>query len=400
MSFLANRLKQIKSSPTMALSARVTKLLDEGRDIITLGAGEPDFDTADNVKDFAKNAIDQGDTKYTDVSGTKELKEAIALKFKKDNQLEFPTSQIIAGCGGKHVIFNAFMATLNEGDEVIIPAPYWVSYPDMVLLFGGKPVYVDCSEKNNFKLQPDDLAKVITEKTKWLIINSPCNPTGAVYSQDELSSLSEVLLKHPNVLVLSDDIYEHVIYDNLKFYTIAQIEPKLTNRTLTMNGVSKSYAMTGWRIGFAGGSQELISAMTKIQSQGTSSPSSISQAAAVEALNGDQSYVKERSLSFMKRRDYVVKFLNESPGINCLNASGTFYVYPSCGDLIGKKTTSGKAIMSDEDLAMYLLEEAEVAVVPGGAFGSSPFFRISFATSMKKLEEACERIKSAVRNLS
>ena len=264
MSFLANRLKQIKSSPTMALSARVTKLLDEGRDIITLGAGEPDFDTADNVKDFAKNAIDQGDTKYTDVSGTKELKEAIALKFKKDNQLEFSTSQIIAGCGGKHVIFNAFMATLNEGDEVIIPAPYWVSYPDMVLLFGGKPVYVDCSEKNNFKLQPDDLAKVITEKTKWLIINSPCNPTGAVYSQDELSSLSEVLLKHPNVLVLSDDIYEHVIYDNLKFYTIAQIEPKLTNRTLTMNGVSKSYAMTGWRIGFAGGSQELISAMTKI----------------------------------------------------------------------------------------------------------------------------------------
>ena len=400
MSFLAKRLKKIKPSPTMALSSKVTKLLAEGKNIITLGAGEPDFDTAENVKNFAKDSIDRGDTKYTDVSGTKELKDAIAAKFEKDNELKFSTNQLIASCGGKQVIFNAFMATINAGDEVIIPAPYWVSYPDMVLLFDGKPVCISCSEKNNFKLQPDDLDRAITKKTKWLIINSPCNPTGTVYSKEELKALSEVLLKHPNVLILSDDIYEHVIYNDLRFHTIAQVEPKLFDRTLTMNGVSKSYAMTGWRIGFAGGSQELIGAMGKVQSQGTSSPSSISQAAAVEALVGDQSYVKERSLSFMERRDYVVQFLNQISGISCLSPNGTFYTYPSCGDLIGKKTNSGKSIQSDGDFAMYLLEEVGVAVVPGEAFGSSHFFRISFATSMEKLKEACDRIKQAVSNLS
>ncbi|MEM7650730.1 MAG: aspartate transaminase [Pseudomonadota bacterium] len=395
MSIIADRLSRIKPSPTLAVTARVKELKAQGRDIIGLGAGEPDFDTPDFIKEAAKTAIDNGQTKYTPVDGTAELKDAIIAKFKRDNDLEYARDQITVGTGGKQVLYNALMASVNVGDEVIIPAPYWVSYPDMTLLAEGTPVIVDCPEENNFKLQPADLEAAITPKTKWLIFNSPSNPTGGAYTHDELKALTDVLLKHPHVWVMVDDMYEHLVYDGFEFATPAQVEPKLYDRTITINGVSKAYAMTGWRIGYAGGPKELIKAMSKIQSQSTSNPSSVSQAAAVEALNGDQSFLDERNEAFKERRDAVVKMLNDIEGISCLTPEGAFYVYPSCAGCIGKTTPDGKTIETDEDFVTYLLEAEGVACVHGEAFGLSPHFRISYATSMSALEEACGRIKKA-----
>ena len=395
MSLIADRLGRIKPSPTLAVTARVKELKAEGADIIGLGAGEPDFDTPDFVKDAAIKAIKDGDTKYTTVDGTPELKDAIIAKFKRDNDLTYARDQITVGTGGKQVLYNALMASVNPGDEVIIPAPYWVSYPDMVFLAEGKPVIVPCGADNNFKLTAADLEAAITPKTKWLIFNSPSNPTGGAYSHDELKALTDVLLKHPHVRIMTDDIYEHLLYDGFKFATPAQVEPKLYDRTLTINGVSKAYAMTGWRIGYAGGPKELIKAMAKIQSQSTSNPSSISQAAAAEALNGDQSFLKERNDAFKERRDLVVDMLNAAEGIECIKPEGAFYVYPSCAGCIGKRAPSGKVIETDEDFVTYLLEEKGVATVHGEAFGLSPNFRISYATSTEALTEACKRIQEA-----
>ena len=395
MSIVSNSLKRIKPSPTIAVSQKARELKAAGKDVIGLGAGEPDFDTPENIKQAGIDAINRGDTKYTAVDGTPDLKKAIVNKFKRENNLEYSTNEITVGTGGKQVIYNALMATLNKGDEVIIPAPYWVSYPDMVLLAGGNPKIVKCNENEGFKLTPTNLKKAITKKTKWLILNSPSNPTGASYTKEEIEALSEVLIKNKNVHILSDDIYEHITYDNFNFFTIAQVS-KLKNRTLTMNGVSKSYAMTGWRIGYAAGPKEIIKAISKIQSQSTSNPSSISQAAAVEALNGTQDFIQERSNAFKERRDFVVNSLNNIKGISCLKPSGAFYVFPSCKKLLGKKTK----LKTDKDFVEKLLEEALVAVVQGSAFGLDGYFRISYATSMDNLKKALERIKSFCESLN
>ena len=399
MSIISDSLKRIKPSPTIAVSTKARELKAAGKDVIGLGAGEPDFDTPENIKEVAIKAIKDGDTKYTAVDGTPTLKKAIVEKFKRENNLDYLGDQITVGAGGKHVIYNAMMATLNEGDEVIIPAPYWVSYPDIVLLTGAKPVIIKCSEDQGFKLKPKDLENTITNKTKWLILNSPSNPTGASYSENEIRNLAEVLKKNSNVHILSDDIYEHVSYEGFKFFTIAQI-PELKERVLTMNGVSKSYAMTGWRIGYAAGPKEIIKAIAKIQSQSTSNPSSVSQAAAVEALSGKQDFISERSKAFQERRDFVVSELNKINGINCLKPEGAFYVFPSCKGLIGKKDKNGKKLENDTDFVKSLLENNNVAVVQGSAFGLEGFFRISYATSMENLEKAMSRIKEFCESLS
>ncbi|MBP7721797.1 MAG: pyridoxal phosphate-dependent aminotransferase [Alphaproteobacteria bacterium] len=395
MSITANRLSRIKPSPTLAATNKAAELKAAGKDIIGLSAGEPDFPTPDFIKEAAYTAIKNNKTKYTAVDGTPELKDAIIGKFKRDNKLEYKRENITVGTGGKQVLYNALMASLNPGDEVIIPAPYWVSYPDMVMLAEGTPVFIDCTENNGFKLQPADLEKAITKKTKWIILNSPSNPSGAAYTRDEMKSLTDVLMKHEHVYVMTDDIYEHIVYDGFQFCTPAEVEPGLFDRTFTVNGVSKSYSMTGWRIGFGAGPKELIKAISIIQSQSTSNPSSVSQEASVTALNGDQSFLKERNESFQRRRDLVVKMLNEAEGISCRTPEGAFYVYPSCAGAIGKTTPQGKVIQTDEDFSNYLLESEGVACVHGAAFGLSPFFRISYATSDKVLEDACKRIQRA-----
>ena len=395
MSIISDSLKKIKPSPTIAVTQKARELRAAGNDIIGLGAGEPDFDTPKNIKNAAIKAIRGGDTKYTAVDGTPALKNAIIKKFKKENNLKYSAEEITVGTGGKQVLYNAFMATLNKGDEVIIPAPFWVSYPDMVLLAGGKPKIVKCNETDNFKITPKKLKKAISKKTKWLILNSPSNPTGSSYTKAEIIKLSKVLNKYKRIHILSDDIYEHISYDKSKYFTIAQIS-NLKNRTLTMNGVSKSYAMTGWRIGYAGGPKEIIKAIRKVQSQSTSNPSSVSQAAAVEALNGTQNFIKVRSKEFKKRRDFVVSSLNKIKGINCLIPNGAFYVFPSCKKLLGKKTK----LKTDSEFVEKLLEEANVAVVQGSAFGLSGYFRISYATSMQKLKVAMRRIKYFCNNLN
>ncbi len=398
MSIISDNLKKIKPSPTIAVSTKARELKAAGKDVIGLGAGEPDFDTPNNIKQAGIKAINDGDTKYTAVDGTPILKDAIIKKFKRENNLEYQVDQITVGAGGKHVIYNAMMATLNEGDEVIIPAPYWVSYPDMVLLAGGTPIILECNEKQGFKINPSELKKFINAKTKWIILNSPSNPTGACYSEDDIREIAKVLIKHPHVHILSDDIYEHVIYEGFKFFTIAQIE-ELKERVLTMNGVSKAYSMTGWRIGYAAGPKEIIKAIAKIQSQSTTNPSSISQAAAVEALNGTQDFIKERATSFQERRDFVVKALNKIDGIECLNPEGAFYVFPSCKGLIGKKDSTGKELNNDTDFVQSLLENSGVAVVQGSAFGLEGFFRISYATSMENLKKALEKISIYCKGL-
>ena len=398
MSIISDSLKRIKPSPTIAVTQKAKELKAAGKDVIGLGAGEPDFDTPDNIKKAAIDAIQAGDTKYTAVDGTKDLKEAIVKKFKRENNLNYTIDQITVGAGGKHVIYNLMMATLNKGDEVIIPAPYWVSYPDIVLLAGANPVVIECSEEQGFKLSAKDLEAKITNNTKWLILNSPSNPTGACYSEQEIKNLSQVLKRNPHVNILSDDIYEHITYDNFKFFTIAQI-PEIKNKVITMNGVSKSYAMTGWRIGYAAGDKDIIKAIAKIQSQSTTNPSSISQAAAVEALNGKQDFIPVRAKAFQERRDFVVNSLNAIEGISCLKPEGAFYVFPNCKGLIGKKDKSGKKITNDTDFVQSLLENNDVAVVQGSAFGLEGFFRISYATSMEKLEIAMKRIKSFCESL-
>ena len=395
MSIISNSLKRIKPSPTIAVTQKARELRAAGKDVIGLGAGEPDFDTPDNIKNAAIKAIKSGDTKYTAVDGTPALKKAIISKFKRENKLKYTLDQITVGTGGKQVLYNTFMATLNKGDEVIIPAPFWVSYPDMVLLAGGKPKIIKCTEKEGFKLTAKKLKKAITKKTKWLILNSPSNPTGAGYTKREIQNLANVLIKNKKVLILSDDIYEHVRYDNFNFFTIAQI-PKLKDRTLTMNGVSKSYAMTGWRIGYAAGPKDIIKAIGKIQSQSTSNPSSISQAAAVEALNGKQGFIKTRAKAFRDRRNFVVKSLNNIKGIHCLTPDGAFYVFPSCKGLLNKKTK----LKTDTNFVQRLLEKKNVAVVQGSAFGLDGYFRISYATSMKNLKKAMSRIKSFCESIN
>jgi aspartate aminotransferase len=396
MSIIADSLSRIKPSPTMAVTQKAAELKAAGRDVIGLGAGEPDFDTPDNIKDAAIAAIRAGDTKYTAVAGTPALKEAIAEKFKRDNGLTYTSDQIIVCVGGKQVLYNALMASLNPGDEVIIPAPYWVSYPDMTLLANGSPVIVECAEEHGFRLQADELEAAITDKTKWLILNSPNNPTGAGYSHDDMKAVTDVLMRHPNVWVMSDDMYEHLVYDGFTFVTPAEVEPGLYDRTLTINGISKSYAMTGWRIGYAGGAAQLIKAMAKVQSQSTSNPCSISQAAAVEALNGPQGFIAERNAVFVERRNMVMELINDIEGLSCLTPAGAFYVYPSCATLMGRKTPDGKVLESDGDFVTYLLETEGVATVQGEAFGLSPYFRISYATPTDALSEACARIKRAV----
>jgi aspartate aminotransferase len=399
MSIIAQRMAAIKPSPTIAVSNLARELKAAGRDVIGLGAGEPDFDTPDNVKAAAIAAIDAGQTKYTAVDGTPELKAAVVGKFARENRLDYRIDQISVGAGGKQIIYNALMATLDPGDEVIIPAPYWVSYPDMTLLAGGTPIIVPCPERTGFKLQPDDLERAITPRTKWLILNSPNNPTGAAYTAQELRGLTDVLLRHEHVWLLSDDIYEHLVYDDFRFVTPAALEPRLKDRCLTMNGVAKAYAMTGWRIGYAGGPTELIRAMAKIQSQSTTNPCSISQAAAVEALNGPQDFIPERASVFKRRRDLVVDMLNEAPGIRCHRPEGAFYVYPSCAGVIGRRTPEGAELRDSEAFARYLLEREGVAAVHGAAFGLDPYLRISYATATELLEEACARIVRACEAL-
>ena len=399
MTNLANRLGRIKPSATLKMIAVAQELKAQGDDVIGLGGGEPDFDTPDFIKDAAKAAMDAGDTKYTNVDGTPAVKKAVIAKFKRDNDLEYKPEEISVGTGGKQILYNALMATLNAGDEVIIPAPYWVSYPDMVLLAEGEPVIVDCPAEAQFKMTPAQLEAAITPKTKWVILNSPSNPTGAGYTRDDLKALTDVVLKHEHVWIMVDDMYEHLVYDDFNFVTPAQVEPKLKERTLTINGVSKAYSMTGWRIGYAGGPAALIKAMKKIQSQSTSNPSSISQAAAAAALDGDQSFMKEWVEAFKARRDIVVELLNECEGIECPMPEGAFYVYPSCKALMGKKTPEGKMLETDEDFVTYLLESQGVACVHGAAFGLSPHFRISYATSEEALREACKRIQVACNDL-
>ena len=400
MGLIAHALERIKPSPTMAITSKAREMKAAGFDVIGLGAGEPDFDTPDNVKQAAIAAIERGETKYTAVDGIPELKRAIASKFERENDLTYKPAEITVGSGGKQVLYNALLATLNPGDEVIVPSPYWVSYPDIVLLAGATPVVVETKLEDGFKLSPKVLAAAITPRTKWFIFNSPSNPTGAAYTREEIKALTDVLLKHENVWVLSDDIYEHLVYDGFAFSTPAQVEPKLKGRTLTMNGVSKAYSMTGWRIGYAGGPEPLIKAIATLQSQSTSNPCSISQWASVEALEGPQDFLKRWVASFQDRRDLVVSMLNQAKGISCPTPEGAFYVYPSCAGVIGRTSRDGKKIETDEDFATALLQEEGVAVVHGAAFGLSPFFRISYATGIEALEEACRRIQRFCANVT
>lgn len=404
MSILSTSLSRIKESPTIAITQKARLLKESGKEVIALASGEPDFDTPDNIKAAAIKAIKEGQTKYTPVDGTPELKKAIVNKFKKENNLSFEVDNITVGTGGKQVIYNCILATINPGDEVIIPAPYWVSYPDMVLLAGGTPKFVECDEQSDFKISANQLDKLITNKTKWFILNSPGNPTGMCYSRSELIEIVKVLKKYKHVNILTDDIYEHILYqdkgaNDSRFINILEIDDSLKDRTLVVNGVSKAYAMTGWRIGYAAGPKSLIKAIQKIQSQSTTNPSSISQAAAVEALNGDQSFIHSRALEFKKRRDFVVKALNATNGLTCVNPQGAFYVFPNCKKLMNKKTTSGKIIKNDTDFASYLLDETGVAIVQGSAFGLEGYFRISYATSMQILEKALMKIKTFCESL-
>jgi len=396
---LSQRLKKIKPSLTVSINIKANALRAEGRDVLVLAAGEPDFDTPQNICQAAIKAMNEGQTRYVPGKGTPALQQAIVEKFKRDNNLSYNLDEIMVGVGGKHIIYNAMMATLNPGDEVIIPAPFWVSYPDIVMLAEGKPIIVKCDALQDFKITPEQLENNITNKTKWLMLNSPSNPTGAVYSFNELKALSEVLLKYPNVLVLTDDIYEKIIYDDGVFSTIASVEPKMKERTLTLNGVSKAYCMTGWRLGYCGGPREIIAGMNKIQSQSTTSTSSISMAASVEALSGDQEFINLHNIQFKKRRDMVVENLNQIDGINCSIPPGAFYVYPSCEGIIGKKTSAGNTINTDEDFMNFLLESEGMAGVHGEAFGLSPYFRLSYATDEKTLADACNRIERACNNL-
>ena len=397
MTIVSHRMSRIQPSPTLAVTARAAELKAQGHDVIGLGAGEPDFDTPEHIKDAALKAVQQGKTKYTTVEGILPLREAIVEKFRRENHIDYALDQIIVGSGAKHVIFNAFLASLNPGDEVIIPAPYWVSYPDMVTLAEGIPVFIRCRNENHLKVTPEDLGETITPRTKWLILNSPNNPTGMVYTKVELEAIAEVLRRAPHVYVLSDDIYEHLVYNDLSFTTLAQVAPDLKDRVLTVNGVSKAYAMTGWRIGYGAGPTPLIEAMTILQSQSTTNATSISQWASVEALEGTQSFIEERNKIFRERRDQAYTILNDTPGLSCLKPQGAFYLYPSCAGLMGKFTPIGSQITSDAHLATYLLESAGVAVVPGVAFGLSPYFRISYALDTHVLVEACHRISQALR---
>ena len=393
MAFLADALSRIKPSATIAVTQMARELKAQGKDVISLSVGEPDFDTPQNIKDAAVAAIARGETKYTPVAGIPELRKAIADKFKRENGLDYKPEQVIVGTGGKQILFNAFMATINPGDEVVIPAPFWVSYPEMIALCGGTPVFVETTIENNFKLTAEQLDKAITPKTKWFMFNSPSNPSGAAYSKDELKALTDVLMKHSHVWVLTDDMYEHLVFGDFVYYTPAQVEPALYERTLTMNGVSKAYAMTGWRIGYAAGPLPLIKAMDMIQGQQTSGACSVAQWAAVEALNGPQDFITESKKAFEERRDLVVSMLNQASGIVCPKPEGAFYVYPSCAALIGKTAPSGKVISNDEDFVMELLATEGVATVHGSSFGLGPNFRVSYATSNEKLEEACNRIQ-------
>ena len=393
MGFLSDALSRIKPSATIVITQKARDLKAQGRDVISLSVGEPDFDTPDHIKEAAIAAIHRGETKYTPVSGIVPLREAIARKFKRENGLDYKPSQTIVGTGGKQVIYNALLATLNPGDEVIVPAPYWVSYPEMVGLCGGTPVFVECTMEHNFKLQPEPLERAITPKTKWIILNSPSNPTGAAYTRAEMKAITDVLMRHPHVWVLTDDMYEHLTYGDFEFVTPAQVEPGLYERTLTMNGVSKAYAMTGWRIGYAGGPEHLIKAMDFVQGQQTSGASSIAQWAAVEALDGPQDHLPRFKKAFEERRDLVVSMLNQTKYLKCPNPEGAFYVYPSCAEAIGKTAPSGKVIETDEDFVSELLEQEGVAAVHGSAFGLGPNFRISYATSTTALEDACHRIQ-------
>ncbi len=399
MKFVADRINRIKPSMTVGINIKAKAMKEEGKDVIVLAAGEPDFNTPKNIRDAANKAMEEGNTKYVPGKGTPELQKAIQKKFKEDNNIDYSLDEIICGVGGKHIIYNAMMATINSGDEVIITAPYWVSYPDIVLLAEGKPVIVKCPENQNFKIKPEQLEKYITPKTKWLMLNSPSNPTGAVYSKEELKDLAKVLINHPHVLIMCDDIYEKIIYDELEFHTLASIEPLLKNRCLTLNGVSKSYCMTGWRLGYCGAPKEIIAAMNKIQSQSTTSTSSITMAASVEAISGPQDFILDHNKKFIKRRDLVVSKLNEIDGITCSIPDGAFYVYPNCHGILGKMTSNGKKISSDEDFMTYLLEDQGVAGVHGSAFGLSPYFRLSYATSDDILEDACNRIQLACSKL-
>jgi aspartate aminotransferase len=400
MSFIADRMNRIKPSPSSMATQRSRALKAAGHDVVGLTAGEPDFDTPPNVIEAVARAMAASKTKYTDIGGTPELKAAVRDKFKRENQLEYSTAEVIVGTGGKQVIFNALMATVQKGVEVIVPAPFYVSYPDIVLLAGGTPVPVTCPPEKGFKLQPEDLEKAITPRTRWLILNAPNNPSGAVYSRQELRALADVLVRHPQVWVLSDDIYEHVLFDGREFCTMAQVAPELKERTLTVNGVSKAYAMTGWRIGYCVGPLELIKAMTKLQSQSTSNPSSIGQAAALEALTGPQGFIAERTKIFQDRRDAVVAQLNAIPGITCHLPEGAFYVFPSCAGIIGKTTPAGQVLKTDEDFVLYLLDSEKLAGVHGAAYGSTPFFRFSFATSIAVLNEGCTRLRRACEQLT
>src|SRR5216110_1972859 len=399
MTFLADRLARVKPSPTMAITALATELKEAGRDVIALSQGEPDFDTPENIREAGIAAIQRGETRYTVFDGRIELKRAICGKFKRENGLDYEPTQITVSAGGKQVLYNAMVATINPGDEVVIPAPFWVSYPEMVLLCEGTPVPVPCAQNNGFKMRPEDLDAAITPRTKWLILNSPSNPTGAAYTEAELREIADVLLKHEHVWVMTDDMYEHLIYDDFEYRTIAQVEPRLYDRTLTVNGVSKAYCMTGWRIGYAGGPADLIKAMSTIQSQSTSNPSSIAQWASVEALNGPQDFIPVHNKVFKERRDLVVSMLNQAKGIDCPRPEGAFYVYPSCAGTIGKTAPSGKLLANDEDFVTELLETEGVAVVQGSAFGLGPAFRISYATKTSDLEEACKRIQRFCGNL-
>ena len=400
MSFIASRLSRIKPSPTIAVTQKARDLKAQGRDIIGLGAGEPDFDTPDHIIEAAKKAMDRGETRYTPVPGTPELRQAIADKLKRENGLDYTPDQISVACGGKQSIYNALMATLDPGDEVIIPTPYWVSYPDITVLAEGTPVIVDCPADNGFKLDPADLEAAITPKTKWLIMNSPSNPSGAGYTRAEMKAITDVLMRHDHVWVMPDDIYEHIVYDDFEFCTPAQVEPGLIGRTLTLNGMSKAYCMTGWRVGYAAGPDELIKGINKIQGQSTTHTSSVSQAAAIAALEGPQDFIAEHNEIFKDRRDLVVSMLNQANGLSCPTPQGAFYVYPSCAGMIGRKTPDGSTVETDEDAVTYLLETEGVAAVHGSAFGLSPHFRISYATSTALLEDACERIQRACANLT
>ena len=399
MSLISKRLQTVKPSPTLAVSAKAKELKDQGINIISLAAGEPDFDTPENIKLAAINGIKNGSTKYTNVSGTPELKKAVCDKFSRENNLNYSADEVIVGTGGKQVIYNLFMATLDEGDEVIIPAPYWVSYPDMVLLAGGSPVFISSDMEKGFRANPNDIDKVITNKTKWIILNSPSNPSGATYTEDELKDLAEVVRKHPNLHVMCDDMYEHITFDGFKFKTLASVAPDLKERIFIVNGVSKAYSMTGWRIGYGAGNKDIIKAMSMIQSQSTSNPSSISQIAALEALSGPQEYIATNALNFQKKRDLVLSMFNAIDGIECYKSEGAFYLFPKCSALFGKKTPAGNAINSSNEMATYLLEKANVAVVPGIAFGLEGYFRISYATSESLLKDACTRIGKAIAEL-